>query len=74
MFGGHGLFHDQKMFGMIDSKGKCFLKADGDLAVNFKEKGAEKHSRMPYYSVSEQIIENPRELKDWVKRSIKASK
>ena len=31
MFGGHGLFHDGKMFGMIDSKGQQYLKADDSL-------------------------------------------
>ena len=29
MFGGHGVFHDSKMFGMVNSKGEIFLKADG---------------------------------------------
>ena len=28
MFGGHGIFHEDKMFGMVNSEGQAFLKVD----------------------------------------------
>ena len=28
MFGGIGIFHEGKMFCIVDSKGQCFLKVD----------------------------------------------
>lgn len=28
MFGGVGLFHDARMFGIVDSKSNCFFKVD----------------------------------------------
>ena len=36
MFGGHGIFHNGKMFGMVDSKGNCALKADGTLEKEYQ--------------------------------------
>ena len=58
MFGGHGIFCDGEMFGIVDSKGQCFLKADDALKATFEEKGALKHGRMPYYSIPEDILNN----------------
>ncbi len=37
-FGGHGIFHEGKMFGLVDSKGQCFLKADDSIKKDFEEK------------------------------------
>lgn len=28
MFGGHGVFHEGKMFGIVDYKGQCYFKAN----------------------------------------------
>lgn len=74
MFGGHGIFHDGKMFGMIDSKGQSFLKADDSIKADFEAKGANQHSRMPYFSIPQDILENQNELVNWAKKSIEISK
>ena len=74
MFGGHGIFHDAKMFGLIDSKGRAYMKAEGDDAASLMKKGAEKHGRMPYYSIPMEILEDPKNLKEWAQHAIKASK
>ena len=74
MFGGHGLFHDGKMFGMIDSKGQRYFKADNTLKARFEAKGAEKHSRMPYYSIPAVVADDLDELLSWAKSAIDASK
>lgn len=42
MFGGHGIFHEGKMFGMVDSNGQGFLKANERNKAEFEENGAKK--------------------------------
>lgn len=74
MFGGHGLFHDGKMFGMIDSKGQQYLKADDSLKDEFEAKGAKKHKRMPYYSIPANVVDDLDELLSWAKSAINATK
>lgn len=63
MFGGHGLFHNDKMFGLIDSKGKGFLKADESNLGYFQAAGSTQHSRMPYYSITEHFQDQEMLLK-----------
>ena len=70
MFGGHGIFYDEKMFGIIDSKGTYFLKVDDNIKTDFISKGATQHSKMPYYSIPNEVFENNEELISWVKKSI----
>ena len=74
MFGGSGLFHEGKMFGLIDSKANCFLKANDDNKSDFIKSGGEQHSRMPYYSVSEGIIDNSDILLPMANHAITISK
>lgn len=74
MFGGHGIFHNGKMFGIIDSKGKAFLKADAGLKENRVSLGAEQHSRMPYFSIPAAVYQDHDTLITWARDSIKASK
>ena len=54
MFGGAGVFVDDKMFALIDSE-----------AVD-----AEKHSRMPYFAVPADVIEDHSALTDWASQSV----
>ena len=56
MFGGHGIFEQNKMFALIDSKGHAFFKADDTNQSRFEEAGSEKHARMPYYRVPEEVL------------------
>lgn len=74
MFGGHGIFHEGKMFGIVNSKGECFLKADDTTKADFITQGANKHSRMPYYSIPEDVIDDNELLSSWVEKSIAISK
>ncbi len=53
MFGGYGFFTEKGMFGILDSKGNFFLKADSQLKEKMIKQGSVQHSRMPYYSVSD---------------------
>ena len=73
MFGGFGIFCQNKMFCMVDSSGKSFLKADNKLKSLFEDMGAEKHNRMPYYSLPEAISKDPEKLRSWAKKSIEVA-
>ena len=74
MFGGHGIFHEGKMFGIIDSKGQSFLKVDDSSKTDFEKRESERHSKMPYFSIPEDILGNSEELIKWANKSIKISK
>lgn len=74
MFGGSGIFHEGKMFGLVDSKGNCFLKATEETREDFLAKGSEPHSRMPYYSVPEEMMDNQDQLLYWTNNAITTSK
>ncbi|NND63847.1 MAG: TfoX/Sxy family protein [Flavobacteriaceae bacterium] len=74
MFGGHGIFHEGKMFGIIDSQGNTFLKVDDSIKVDFESKGGEQHSKMPYYSIPTAVMEDHSKLLEWAQKSIDISK
>ena len=70
MFGGYGIFHDGSMFGLIDSKGKMFLKSNETIQSYFDALGSEQHSRMPYYSIPEDMLNDHDRLVEMTRRSI----
>jgi DNA transformation protein len=74
MFAGHGIFHEGKMFGIVDSNGQSYLKADDSNKADFEALGYHKHSRMPYLSIPEEIFNDPETLVIWAKKSIDISK
>ena len=71
--GGQGILHDGKMFGLIDSSGTIFLKVNDEIKGDFIDKGAEQHSRMPYFSVPDAVLQNDDELLKWAQGSIAIS-
>ncbi len=71
MFGGHGIFFKGKMFGMVDSKGVCFLKLkDEKDQLEIEKLGSTKHSRMPYWSIPETVFKELDILLAWANKSI----
>jgi len=74
MFGGHGVFHDGKMFGIVDAKGQAYLKVDESNKKDFEKLSAHQHSRMPYYSIPDEILVDQKLLVAWAKKSIAISK
>jgi DNA transformation protein len=74
MFGGHGLFIDAKMFGLVDSKGRAFLKVNEVLKAEYASHGSEAHSKMPYSSIPENILNDTDELINWAERSVQLVK
>ncbi len=74
MFGGYGIFHDGKMFGIVNSKGGIFFKVTDDNLEMYEKAESEKHSRMPYYSVPDKVLAKKAALVKWAKKSIEVSK
>ena len=69
MFGGAGVFVEDKMFALIDSDGRLHLKADESNRDRFEAAGAEKHTRMPYFTVPAEVLANEDELRSWAAES-----
>lgn len=74
MFGGHGIFLDERMFGLVDIQGEVFLKVDESNRAGYVKAGSQKHSRMPYYSLPESVLGNDAALKKWAVASIDISR
>ncbi|MTI30643.1 TfoX/Sxy family protein [Xanthovirga aplysinae] len=74
MFGGYGIFCEGKMFGMVDSKGQAYLKVNESNKQQFENNGAHQHSKMPYYSIPKEIMNNQDDLIEWAKTSIAINK
>jgi DNA transformation protein len=74
MFGGHGIFQAGKMFGLVNTKGEIFLKADAESIVEYESKGSVKHSKMPYYTIPDDVWNDLDELLKWSKKAIALSK
>ena len=77
MFGGVGIFMQGKMFGMLNSKGTFLLKVDDSNVQDYISRGMSpfthdknKTSKMPYYEVPSDVIEDPEALKIWSEKSI----
>lgn len=69
MFGGVGIFIEDSMFALVDSAGRLHLKVDDSNKDRFVEADASKHTRMPYYSVPDFVLDDDRELLDWASES-----
>jgi DNA transformation protein len=74
MFGGYGIFEGDRMFALIDSSGRVFFKVDDANQARFEGAESEKHARMPYYSVPEEVLSDDDLLEEWAQISIRISK
>jgi len=64
MFGGYGVFESGTMFAMVDSAGMVLLRAT-ETAAAFVDAGSEKHSRMPYWTVPQEVLDDSSTLEEW---------
>ena len=74
MFGGYGVFHDSKMFALVNSSGEIYFKCGDTNKAKFEAAGAQSHGRMPYYAVPDAIQADTDQLIAWAKESIALSK
>lgn len=80
MFGGHGIFLEGLMFGLI-ADSVLYLKADKETENEFKAKGLEaftydkngKEFKMSYYQAPEEVLENSEEMCSWANKAYGAA-
>lgn len=76
MFGGHGIFLDGLMFGIIDNN-ILYLKADKETENDFKKKGLAvftymkkgKEMKLSYYQAPEETLEEPEKMNFWANKA-----
>ena len=76
MFGGHGIFLEGLMFGLV-ADSILYLKVDKETENEFKAKGLQaftynkkgKEFKMSYYQVPEEALEDAEEMKYWTKKA-----
>ncbi len=80
MFGGHGIFLDDLMFGLV-ADGMLYLKADKGIIHEFEEKELEafvygrqgKVFKMSYYRAPEEALEDVEEMIVWANKAYGAA-
>lgn len=80
MFGGHGLYLNDKIFGMIVDD-VVYLKVNKDIKCEFEQLGSKpftyqhksgKQVAMSYYELPQPIADDSTKLRNWVERSASA--
>lgn len=69
MFGGAGVFVDGSMCALIDSAGTLHLKVDETNQAELEALGGERHGRMPYVSIADDVIADDDRLLELARRS-----
>ena len=70
MFGGICLYSDDTVFALASSEGRLYLKAQGDLAERLKGDGAEQFHSMPYWSLPEDVLDDPEAACDLARETL----
>ncbi len=81
MFGGHGVFHDGLMFGLV-ADNELYLKADAEAAPEFARRGLEpfiyykkgKPVRLSYYAAPGEIFDDRDEAARWARLAFAAAR
>lgn len=81
MFGGIGIFCDDKMFGIVFDD-TLYFKVDDSSVGEYEAAGSEQftpHVRgrtmsMPYYTLPAEVVDNPDMLFEWGERSIQVAR
>lgn len=80
MFGGHGIYRDGLMFGLV-ADDTLYLKADDASRADFESRGLPpfeyvkqgKRMAMSYYAAPEAIFDDPDEAQVWAQRAYAAA-
>ena len=73
MFGGVGLYADDRMFALISSADTLYFKVDEGNLDRFERAGAEQFHNMPYYALPADALEDPDGLAEWVESSVEVA-
>jgi len=80
MFGGHGIYHEGVMFGLV-ADDILYLKADAENVAHFEAAGLPafeygkggKSIRMSYFLAPPEMMDDPEAAARWARRSIAAA-
>ena len=80
MFGGHGVFRDGLMFGIVDDN-VLFFKVDENNRSRFEENKLPQFTyikqgkalKMSYYQAPEEVFDNEEEIIDWATGAFEAA-
>lgn len=80
MFGGHGIYCHGQIFAII-ADGELYFKVGDDNRADYEEAGSHpfqydgkgKVITMSYWSLPEDVLSDPAQLKQWVRRSLEVS-
>ncbi|MBL4672271.1 MAG: TfoX/Sxy family protein [Arenicella sp.] len=80
MFGGHGIYHNDLMFGLV-ADDELYLKTDSTNVALFEELGLgpfefvanNKTSKMSYYLAPEEIYDDPEQAAYWAEQGFQAA-
>ena len=80
MFGGHGVFHDGLMFGLV-ADDVLYLKADAESSGLFEDRRQPQFEyqkgtgsvKMSYYMAPEEIFDDAGAARDWAIRAFEAA-
>ncbi|MCQ9422987.1 TfoX/Sxy family protein [Pseudomonas sp. LJDD11] len=80
MFGGHGIFRDGVMFGLVFD-GTLYLKADAENIAAFEQQGLEQFTYarqgklvgLSYYRAPDHLMEDPHDAVRWAQGSFAAA-
>jgi DNA transformation protein len=80
MFGGAGLYRDDRMFGLL-SDGVIYLKTDAETVDRFRHAGCRpftfsrqgKPTTTSYWSVPDAALDDPEALRDWATLAFEAA-
>ncbi len=70
MFGGVGVFHDGRMFILVDADGRAFLRADDETSAAFEAEGSVRHRPMPYWAIPDTVLASEALLLEWARTAV----
>lgn len=80
MFGGLGIYAEGRIFAVLMSDGVLKLKGAGTMAEVFEREnwerwtysreGSEKTTEMPYWTLPDDLLDDPEEASDWARRAL----
>lgn len=73
MFGGHGIFSEGVMFGLVELAGRSFLKVDDGAAAPYDAAGADRHGRMPYREIPAAVRDDRERLVAWARIALEGA-
>lgn len=69
MFGGFGIFETGLMFALVDSGGLAFLR----MGASNEERFEDRHGRMPYGRVPDEVLSDDQQLLTWASEALQAA-